>query len=83
MQSFANPAVFQILCGVLGEKYMSKRFGPHREKRLFSACVSSNPEPGKYGDGNGLMLLVEPSGSKRWIQRLVIIGRRRDIGHGS
>ena len=57
--------------------------GPHQEKRLSPAFVSSNPPPGKYGDGNGLMLVVEPSGSKRWVQRVVINGKRRDIGHGS
>ena len=29
------------------------------------------------------MLVVEPSGSKRWVQRVVINGKRRDIGHDS
>ncbi|WP_423212599.1 hypothetical protein [Paracoccus yeei] len=29
-------------------------------------------EPGKYGDGNGLYLVVGPNGSKRWEQRLTI-----------
>lgn len=40
-------------------------------------------EPGFYGDGNGLYLKVDPSGAKRWIQRIVIQGKRRDIGLGS
>ena len=33
-------------------------------------------------DGNGLMLDVKPSGSKSWVQRLVIQGKRRDFGLG-
>lgn len=40
-------------------------------------------EPGKYFDGHGLFLRVEPSGSKRWVQRIVIRGKRREIGLGS
>lgn len=35
-----------------------------------------------YGDGNGLMLAISPSGSKRWIQRLVIRGTRRTFTLG-
>ena len=38
---------------------------------------------GWHADGNGLYLVVESSGAKRWMQRLVIQGRRRDIGLGS
>ena len=37
----------------------------------------------RYADGYGLMLVVKPTGGKSWIQRLVIRGRRRDIGLGS
>ena len=40
-------------------------------------------EPGRYGDGDGLYLHIAPSGSKSWVQRIVIDGRRRDIGLGS
>lgn len=36
-----------------------------------------------YGDGNGLYLKVDANGSKRWVQRLVVQGKRRDIGLGS
>ena len=38
--------------------------------------------PGRYGDGGGLYLLVRPSGTKAWVQRIVIDGRRRDLGLG-
>lgn len=51
--------------------------------RLTAAKVRQVREPGKYYDGNGLFLRVEPSGSKRWVQRLTINGKRREIGLGS
>ena len=38
---------------------------------------------GWHADGNGIYLVIESSGAKRWMQRLVIQGRRRDIGLGS
>ena len=38
--------------------------------------------PGRYGDGGGLYLVVRPSGTKAWVQRIVIDGRRRDLGLG-
>ena len=40
----------------------------------------------RYGDGNGLYLLVKPGprgGGKSWVQRVAIHGVRRDIGLGS
>ena len=39
-------------------------------------------KPGRYGDGNGLFLRVMPSGSKQWVQRIVIRGKRCDLGLG-
>jgi Arm DNA-binding domain len=44
--------------------------------------VKSLSAPGRYGDGNGLYLIVDPSGAKRWVLRTVIQGKRRDIGLG-
>jgi len=38
--------------------------------------------PGFYGDGNTLFLRVAPGGSKQWVQRLTVHGRRRSIGLG-
>ena len=38
--------------------------------------------PGRYGDGMGLYLNVAAGGSKSWVQRIVIDGRRRDLGLG-
>ena len=41
--------------------------------------------PGKYhdGGGSGLLLRVMPSGSRQWVQRVTIRGRRQEIGLGS
>ena len=36
-----------------------------------------------YSDGKGLYLKIDKNGSKRWIQRIVIQGKRRDLGLGS
>lgn len=52
----------------------------HRLK-LSVAKVRTAP-PGRHQDGNGLMLNVMPSGSRQWIQRIVIQGKRVDIGLG-
>lgn len=37
----------------------------------------------RYADGGGLLLVVQPTGAKSWIARLMIGGRRRDIGLGA
>ena len=39
-------------------------------------------KPGRHGDGNGLYLVVKPSGAKSWVLRTVVHGRRCDIGLG-
>ena len=39
--------------------------------------------PGRHADGNGLYLFVQLSGTRSWIQRLVIRGRRSELGLGS
>ena len=50
--------------------------------QLTAAKVRSVTEKGRYGDGAGLYLYVTKSGSKSWVQRIVVNGRRRDIGLG-
>lgn len=49
---------------------------------LSAARVHAIGTPGRYGDGGGLYLNVSNSGSKSWVQRITIDGRRRDIGLG-
>lgn len=39
--------------------------------------------PGRHGDGNGLYLVVSETGSRKWVLRIQVNGRRRDIGLGS
>lgn len=53
------------------------------EKALSAAFVRTVKEPGKYTDGHGLFLKVDASGAKRWVQRIVIRGKRSEIGMGS
>ena len=50
--------------------------------RLNAAKVRTIKKPGMHGDGNGLYLRVTGSGSRSWMQRIVIHGRRRDLGLG-
>jgi integrase len=50
---------------------------------LTAAKVKSLTEPGRYSDGDGLMLKVKPGGTKSWVLRVQIAGKRRDIGLGS
>ena len=56
--------------------------GRHPDKALTAIQVRSLQKPGRYADGNGLYLIVERSGAKRWVLRTVVRGRRRDMGLG-
>ena len=48
-----------------------------------SALSVKNAKPGRHADGEGLYLLVKPSGAKSWLLRIQCDGKRRDIGLGS
>ena len=61
----------------------TKPRGRHPHRRLSAAGVRTHSKPGRYADGNGLYLLVDPSGAKRWVLRTVVSGRRCDLGLGS
>ena len=50
--------------------------------KLTAAKVKSIASLGLRGDGGTLYLKVAPGGSKSWIQRLTVNGRRRDVGLG-
>src|SRR4051812_44647829 len=56
---------------------------PHPDKILTTIKVKNLTLPGRHADGNGLYLVVDPSGAKRWVLRTVVQGKRRDIGLGS
>ena len=49
---------------------------------LTAAKVKALNEPGRYSDGEGLHLFVRKSGTKAWVHRFTVDGRRRDIGLG-
>ena len=51
--------------------------------KLTAATVRTISSPGRYADGNTLFLNVTKGGSKSWVQRVSVDGRRRDIGLGS
>ena len=59
-----------------------KQKGPHPHKKLSPPTVAALKKPGRYSDGNGLYLVVSPTGNKKWILRTVVQGRRTDIGLG-
>ena len=44
--------------------------------------IKALTKPGRHPDGDGLYLHVAPGGTKSWVQRIVVNGKRRDIGLG-
>ena len=60
----------------------TKPTGRHPHNRLAAAFVRSAPV-GRHADGNGLYLYVQRTGTRSWVQRLVIRGRKRELGLGS
>jgi integrase len=50
---------------------------------LLSVRKIEHAKPGRYADGNGLYLLVKPSGSKSWVLRVQHDGCRHDYGLGT
>lgn len=57
--------------------------GRHPSKSLTATQVKAASEPGKYYDGNGLFLRISKTGNKSWVQRLMIRGKRKEIGLGA
>jgi integrase len=51
--------------------------------KLSVSAVKAATRPGRLGDGDGLFLVVYPSGSKSWVCRVQKNGNRRDFGLGS
>ncbi len=62
---------------------MGKATGQHPTNRLSALGVKNEKRPGRYADGNGLYLVVDPTGAKRWMQRITVGKKRCDIGLGS
>ena len=53
-----------------------------RPRNALTPAFVRRARPGRHCDGNGLYLEVQQSGSRSWIQRIVVRGRRREIGLG-
>jgi hypothetical protein len=51
--------------------------------KLTAIGIRNLKQPGRYSDGNGLILDIDKSGRGSWIVRVQVDGRRRDIGLGS
>ena len=68
--------------GAAGPPRKTKPRGRHPDKALTAGFVR-NASPGRYCDGQGLYLFVQPSGARSWVQRLVVRGRRQELGLGS
>ncbi len=56
--------------------------GQHPHNALTPAFVRNVSQAGRYCDGQGLYLDVRPTGSRGWVQRLTIRGRRTELGLG-
>lgn len=54
----------------------------HTKDRLSARFCDAVKAPGRYEDGRGLGLVVSASGAKRWVQRIMIRGKRTDLGLG-
>ena len=65
------------------KRLASKRRGRHPENALTDAFCRNVAESGRYPDAEGLYLVVDPSGARRWVQRLFVRGRERQYGLGS
>ena len=53
-----------------------------RFQRLTALSITRAKTPGYFHDGGGLYLQVAPAGSKSWIFRFSLAGKRREMGLG-
>lgn len=57
--------------------------GTRRPQKALTAAEVRTAGPGKHFDGHGLYLRVQPNGARQWVQRIVIRGKRCELGLGS
>jgi integrase len=55
---------------------------PKRAAGLTARGVVGLTTPGLFADGGGLYLQISPAGTKSWVFRFSLAGRRRDMGLG-
>ena len=77
-----NSGGIDVVAKAAATHHRTKRRGRHPDKALSAAFVRTAP-PGRHADGNGLYLFVQPTGTRSWVQRLVIRGRRRELRLGA
>jgi integrase len=75
-----RPHASSVKCRINCGKMVVSR---HPYNKLTALAVKKLKAPGRHADGNGLYLVIDPSGARRWMQRLMVAGKRRDIGLGS
>lgn len=51
--------------------------------KLTAKQIENLTDPGTYEDGDGLRLLIKPSGKKYWVLRFQLAGKRREMGLGT
>jgi integrase len=56
---------------------------PRRAKGLTAALVDKGTKPGRFGDGDGLYLLVRSRTAKFWLFRYTRRGKAREMGLGT
>ena len=81
----ANPLEFATNRTILWEWLWGHRWRnqlPKKAKGLTVRTVEALRKPGRHGDGNGLYLVVKPTGSKSWVLLYTWDGRRREMGLG-
>jgi integrase len=54
-----------------------------KETEMLTAVGVKNATAGRHADGGGLYLMVRPSGSRSWVLRAQVSGKRQDLGLGS
>ena len=62
---------------------MDTSVGGRRPEKALTAAGVRNAGPGKHFDGHGLFLRVQHNGARQWVQRIVIQGKRCELGLGS
>ncbi len=62
--------------------WTAKPNGRQPHHALSTAFVRNVAQAGRYCDGEGLYLDVQPTGTRNWVQWLVIRGRCRELGLG-
>ncbi|MCG3267904.1 integrase arm-type DNA-binding domain-containing protein [Yoonia sp. I 8.24] len=67
----------------LGDNELAEASVRRPEKALTAQFVKTVKDAGKYFDGHGLFLRVLSNGSKQWVQRITIRGKRCELGLGN